>query len=146
MYNIKNLITLYGGAKSYDICKTNQISKTMKEYKNKKLKTNVNKLVTNQKQAIAIALSQVQNTCKYNLDDTKKLLIKVTNDLNNSDKKIVLSNIIEIKNAIKLLAGNKKQINDIKKLLWNKIINAYQNNEILNKNIWDEIKKINELN
>lgn len=116
----------------------------MHDFKQKKLKLKNNKIVDNPKQAIAISLNQIQNKCHYNSDEIKELYKKVKNDLNNMNKEINLTNIIELKNIIKyLLINNKiKKINNLKLLLLNKIINLYNNNLYLNKNIWKELNKI----
>ncbi len=88
-HNLANLAMLSGGAsfkntktaskhvKSYDMCKSEKVSKVMKEFENKDLKDKTGKVIKNQKQAIAIALSQVQNSCQYNPQDVKKLVEKV---------------------------------------------------------------------
>lgn len=45
-------------------CKDKKISKVMEEYKKGKLKTSYGEKVKEQKQAIAIALSEAQRKCK----------------------------------------------------------------------------------
>ena len=141
---IINLTKLSGGAKDYATCKSSKVRQVMEEFKEGKLKGRDDKLIRNQKQAIAIALSQASNKCEYNKNDQKKLLEKVNKDLNDKDKKIILSNLIETKDAIKILMENKKsrQVYIFKKLLWDKIIDSHRKNEPLDSNMWDEIKKI----
>jgi hypothetical protein len=157
--NLANLSKLAGGAPivntratsigagSYNICKSDKVSKVMKEFENQKLKDRKGKVINNQKQAIAIALHQVQNSCKYNPSDVKNLVDKVNKDLNEKDKKLNLSNIIETKNAIEQLnkIGKSKRSWMFKKLLWDKIIDSQRSGESLNSNMWEEIKKIHEL-
>ncbi len=142
-----NLAKLSGGAKSYDSCKSDKVSTTMKEFKEGKLKDRADNVIKDKKQAIAIALSQAQTSCKYNPDDAKKLLAKVDQDLNDTEKKINLTNLIETKDAISLLykMGKSKRVYIFKKLLWNKIIKEQRSGEKLDSNMWDEIKKIHEL-
>lgn len=147
-FNLANLVKLNGGtATLYNVCKSDQVSKVMKEYKNKKLKDRSGKVIKNQKQAIAIALNQSQNSCQYNLADVKKLVEKVNANLNEKNKPLNLSNIIETKDAIKQLnkLGKPKKALMFKKLLWNKIIDSQRSKKSLNSNMWDEIKKIHEL-
>lgn len=147
-FNLANLVKLNGGtATLYNVCKSDQVSKVMKEYKNKKLKDRSGKVIKNQKQAIAIALSQSQNSCQYNLVDVKKLVEKVNANLNEKNKPLNLSNIIETKDAIKQLnkLGKTKKALMFKKLLWNKIIDSQRSKKSLHSNMWDEIKKIHEL-
>ncbi len=143
-----NLAKLFGGAiKSYDSCKSEKVSKTIDEFKEGELTDRSGKKITNKKQAIAIALSQAQTSCKYNPTDAKKLLTKVDQDLNDDKKKINLSNLIETKDAISLLykMGKSKRVYIFKKLLWNKIINEQRSSNSLDSNMWDEIKKIHDL-
>lgn len=145
---IFNLINLYGGAKNYASCKSDKVSQVMDEFKEGKLKGRDNKIIKNQKQAIAIALTQASNKCEYNKEDENKLIEKVDKDLNNKDKKILLSNLIETKDAIEILLknGKSRRVYIFKKLLWDKIIDTQRNNQQLEMNMWDEIKKIHELN
>lgn len=142
-----NFAKLYGGAKSYDVCKSDKVRTVMEEFKYKKLKDRSGKIIKNNKQAIAIALSQAQASCKYNPSDIKKLIDKVNEDLNEKDKKIILSNLIETRDAIINLnkSGKSKRSWMFKKLLWDKIIDSQQKGEILSANMWNEIKKIHEL-
>lgn len=146
-WNLANFAKLSGGAKSYDVCKSDKVSKIMKEFENKELKDRAGKVIKNQKQAIAIALSQAQDSCKYNPTDVKKLVDKVNTDLNEKDKPLNLSNIIETKDAIEQLnkIGKSKRAWMFKKLLWDKIIDSQRSGKTLNSNMWDEIKKIHEL-
>lgn len=153
MFSLKNLSLLsdsddmIGGTKSYKECKSDKISQTMREFKQGKLKNRADKKITDEKQAIAIALSQAQSKCSYAKSDVKELINKVDRDLNQSDKKIILSNLIETKDAINELKknGKNKRIYVFKKLLWDKIIETGRDGNKLDKNMWDEIKKIHEL-
>lgn len=146
--NLRNLIQLYGGAKSYELCKKEVITTTIDEFNEKKLKSNNNKIIKNKKQAIAIALSQVETNCKYNPIDTVNLIQKVSVDLNNIDKELNLTNIIETKHAIEILnkQGKYKKINIFKKQLFDKVITQYLRGNNINQNMWKEIKKIQEIN
>ena len=67
--------------------------------------------------------------------------------LNQTDKKIILSNLVETRQAVEQLLknGQNKRAYVFKKLLWDKIIESQRNYEKLNLNMWDEIKKIHEL-
>lgn len=149
MYSLKNL-ALIGGATSYNKCKSDKVREIMEEFKNKELKTRNDKVVTNQKQAIAIALNQAQSSCKYNKSEAMDLIEKVNRDLNDPDKTITLSSIIETKNALENLVKLKKhkRVYMFKKMLWDKIIRIELGKleNKLNENIWNEIKKINDFN
>ncbi len=149
--NFSNLAKLFycqeGGTKSYKICKSDKVRQVIDEFKDKKLKNRNGEIISNKKQAIAIALSQAQSVCKLNSIDIKKLIEKVNTDLNDLDKRLNLTNIIETKNAIEQLnkSDKTKRVYIFKKLLWNKIINMELSGESLNKNMWNEIKKIHNL-
>ncbi len=139
---------LSGGSKdTYDSCKKKVMENIMHEYKHNKLKDRAKHKIKRQDQAIAIGLSKVEDTCLYNKDDVIKLLDKVHNDLNNKEKELILTNIVETKHAlIELMKLRKsKKIYIYKKLLWDKIIKSGLKGESLNKNMWDEIKQINDL-
>ena len=116
----------------------------LNNFKQQKLKLKNNKIVEDKKQAIAISLNEVQNKCEYNF---KELYKKVNNDLNDKKKEINLTNIIELKNIINYLFINNKikKINNLKNLLWIKIINLHRNDLYLNKNIWNELNKIEKI-
>jgi hypothetical protein len=155
MYNIGNLAQLFtinnmiGGMKykSYNSCKSNTMEKTMKDFEKNKLKDRGDNIIKNRNQAIAIGLSTVHSSCKYNPSEKLDLIDKVNKDLNNKDKELNLTNIIETKDAINILLkkGNTKQIYVFKKLLWDKILNNMVKDGKLNKKEWEEIKKIHEL-
>ena len=143
--SIRNLIYLTGGTDiKHRECSNKIIENVMDEFKNKELKDKANKIIKNKKQALAIALTKTQTECPYNL---KELINKVNNDLNDKEKELNLTNIIETKEAIKLLhkKGKLKKIYIFKKLLWNKIISSQKKNIKLNKNFWDEINEIHNL-
>jgi hypothetical protein len=141
--NLANLAKLSGGAQSYAKCSNSQISQTMHEFADKKLKDRANKVIKNKSQAIAIALSQAESKCKYNQEEKSQLISKVNEDLN-SDKQLNLTNIIETKKAIEILHGKNKykQIYVFKKLLFDKIIKLHLSGDSLSKNMWEEINQI----
>jgi hypothetical protein len=153
--NLHNLAKLYdynltGGYKktysSYNQCKDDIVSTTMKEYNKNKLKTRYGYPVTTKSQAIAIALNQTHTKCKYNKKDKLELLNKVNKDFTNKNKELILSNLIEINDAITILINEKKykKADELRHMLWNKIIETYRNGNSLDINIWNEIKKNNE--
>jgi hypothetical protein len=154
MYNLSNLAKLFtnnmfGGMKykSYNSCRTDTMEKTMKDFEKKKLKDRGENIINNRKQAIAIGLTTVHAECKYNSSEKVDLIEKVNRDLNTIDKMLNLTNIIETKDAIKILLKkkNSKQIYVFKKLLWDKILNNMVKDGKLNKQEWEEIKKIHNL-
>ena len=87
---LSNLALLQNGG-SYDDCKKNIIRNVMEEFKNNKLKTRNGTLVTNQKQAMAMALSMAHSKCSMNKEEIKDLIKKVDKDLNNMDKDIIVA-------------------------------------------------------
>jgi len=150
MLSLKNLSFLNSkiqiGGKSRNDCKSQIIAETIEEFNDKKLKTKNGSIVKNKKQAIAIALNMASH-CKYNKEDMQTLIEKVNKDLNNKNKELNLSNVIETKDAISLLLNNKKnkQAYVFKKILWEKIINENKKGNVLDKNIWNEIHHIQNL-
>lgn len=148
MSNLTNLALLYNlsGGKSYEKCKYETISDTIHKFKDKKLKTRADKIVKNKTQAIAIALSQTHSQCERNKLEAKKLIDKVDRDLNDI-KELNLTDIIETGDAIKLLLkeSKSKRVYIFKKLLWDKIIKMEINGQKLDKNMWEEIKKIHNM-
>ena len=145
---LNNTIQLIGGA-SYSKCKADTMRKTMKEYKEGDLKDRAGESVEKREQAIAIGLSKVEDQCKRAPKEVDALIEKVKEDLNNVDKPLNLTNVIETKDALEKLVKkggkSKKLVYVFKKLLWSKIIKAGRNGEKLDTNMWDEIKHIHEL-
>ncbi len=140
---LANLAKLSGGAQSYAKCSNSQISQTMHEFADRKLKDRANKVIKNKSQAIAIALSQAESKCKYNPEEKSELINKVNENLN-SNKQLNLTNIIEIKKAIEILEekNKHKQIYVFKKLLFDKIIKLHLSGESMSQNMWKEINQI----
>jgi hypothetical protein len=132
---------------SHKKCVHDTMEKTMKEYENKKLLLRNKMIVTDRKQALAIGLSKVQGYCKFTKEEITDLLFKVEKDLNNIKKKIILSNLIELKQLLVIFNKKKKTkyIKLLKNLLWDKITYQHRNNIKLDKNMWDEIEKINNI-
>lgn len=128
-------------------CIHDQMSKVMKEFKENKLMLRNKKKVTSIKQAIAIGLHIAHTECKYNKEEIKHLMDKVEKDFSNENKKIILSNLVELKEAISILHRKQKtrKINIFKNLLWDKIINQYRHDEKLDKNMWNEIYHIHNI-
>lgn len=160
MYNLHNLSKLYneminiqmtGGYKkkysSYEQCKDDIVGTIMKEYKKNKLETRYGYPVTEKSQAIAIALNQTHSNCKYNKEERKHLIDKVNKDFNDKNKEIILSNLIEMHDVLHLMVKERKhkEVDELKTLLWNKIIETYRDGKTLDNNMLDEIKKINDL-
>jgi hypothetical protein len=144
--NFKRTLNLIGGS-SYKTCKADIVEETMREFKKEKLKTKSKRLITDRNQAIAVALSMAGSQCHYTKADANKLIEKVDRNLNNKKKELILSNIIETKDAlVYLLKHNRhKKANEYKQLLWDKIIRNESNDKKLSKHMWDEIRKINHI-
>ena len=132
---------------SHKKCVHDTMEKIMKEYETKKLLMRNKMIVTDRKQALAIGLSKVQNECKYSKEEITDLLFKVEKDLNNIKKKVILSNLIELKQLLVVFSVKKKTkyIKLLKNLLWDKITYQHRNKINLDKNMWDEIEKINNI-
>ena len=128
-------------------CVHDIMDKTMKEYENKKLLMRNKMIVNNRKQALAIGLSKSQKECTFNKEETADLLYKVEKDLNNMKKNIVLSNLIELKQLLVIFSKKKKTkyIKLLRNLLWDKITHQQRNGIKLDKHMWDEIEKINNI-
>jgi len=145
--SLSNLALLGGSTPVYNDCKKTIIKKIMEEYKNKKLKGRDGKVITNRKQALAIGLNEVNNKCNFTKSEMKDLINKVNKDLNNSNKEINLSNLIEVRQVLEYLDSQKssKRIYIFRMLLWDKIVKMGIDGIKLNKNMWEEIQKINEI-
>jgi len=132
---------------SHKKCVHDTMEKIMKEYENKKLLLRNKMIVTDRKQALAIGLNKVQSECKFNKEETTDLLFKVEKDLNNMKKKIILTNLIELKQLLVIFNKKKKikYIKLLKNLLWDKITSQYRHGIMIDKNMWDEIEKINNI-
>jgi len=128
-------------------CVHDIMDKTMKEYESKKLLLRNKTLVNNRKQALAIGLTMSQKECKFTHEEITDLLYKVEKDLNNMKKNIVLSNLIELKQLLVIFSKKKKTkyIKLLKNLLWDKITHQQRNGIKLDKHMWDEIEKINNI-
>ena len=145
MRKIEISYDLFGG--SHKECSNKIMSKTIHKFKKNKLKGRDNEIIENKDQAIAIGLSNVESKCKYDKDEMKNLLNKVNSDLNDNEKPLILSNLIETKKAIEHLVNNKKSKRAyfFKKQLWVKVINAHLKKISLEKNLWEELKNINKI-
>jgi hypothetical protein len=62
-------------------------------------------------------------------------------------KKIILTNLIELKQLLVIFNKKKKikYIKLLKNLLWDKITSQYRHGILIDKNMWDEIEKINNI-
>jgi len=132
---------------SHKKCVHDTMDKIMKEYENRKLLMRNKMIVSDRKQALAIGLTKVQNECKFNKEEVTDLLFKVEKDLNNIKKKLVLSSLIELKQLLVIFSKKKKTkyIKLLKNLLWDKITHQHRNKHNLDKNMWNEIEKINNI-
>lgn len=137
---------------TYEKCRENYLENIIKEFENEKLKDRSGKIIKNRKQAIAIALDSAQRKCKYNDKELKQVEKKVMEFLIDDERKISKSRI-PLTNVIETKVLIKNYINDNKKtkakklyfLLIERITNPALKNIKVTKNIWDEIKDINNL-
>ena len=118
----------------------------MDEFKNKKLKSRSGDVVTNNKQALAIGLSKAQKECATNVDiDT--VLMNMTDEFADIDKKISLNTMVELKKLLEYLKSKKnlKKITFYKNLLWDKIIYNGVSGTKLKPEIWEVIRFIHDM-
>jgi hypothetical protein len=124
-------------------CKKKIIDKVMKDFEQLKLKQRDETVVTNSKQAIAIALSKADE-CKLSTSDYKEMEIKVITFLTSKpSKKIVFSRIIETKHIIEYYA--KKNIKKARKYeieLWHYLISCVSKGLEITENIWNQLNEI----
>lgn len=138
--------------KGYEKCREKKVSDTLRLFDQKKLKASGDKKVTNKKQAIAIALTNAKNQCKYSKNDYKKIYEKVKEFLYNDDrkiskKKVPLTNVIETIILIKKFIKNNKisKAKKLKKDLINRILKSGKDGINITKNIFDELYQIREI-
>lgn len=128
---------------THEKCADKIMEKTIKEFKAGKLKQKDKKVITDRKQAVAIGLAKVEDTCKYSKSEYKKLEAKVLEFVLSKPKDhIPLSRVIETKDLIKHYYNMKKykKCRKYEILLMHYIITA--NNLEITKNIWSELKAI----
>ena len=126
-------------------CKKKIIDKVMKEFEQLKLKQRDETVVTNSKQAIAIALSKADDECKLSASDYKELEIKVITFLTSKPtKKIVFTRIIETKNIIEYYAkkNNVRRARKYEIELWHYLISCVSKGLEITENIWDQLNEI----
>jgi hypothetical protein len=134
---------------SHEKCRDNIMKKTMKEFETRTLKLRNGKVITNNKQAVAIALNKIEDECSYSLKEIKELEKTVVVYLTTKPKdKIILSRIVETKQIIeyynKHKDNNKCQKYEI--LLWHFIILAVSHDLKISGKIWEELKEIKNMN
>ena len=143
---------LYMEYKGYEDCREKKVSDTLRLFEQKKLKASGDKKVTNRKQAIAIALTNAKNNCKYTKNDYKKIYEKVKiflydDDRKISKKKVPLTNVVEtiilIKKFIK--SDKKSKARKLKKDLIDRIIKAGNDGIKITQNIFNELYQIREI-
>lgn len=130
----------------YKECRKKFLEKILREFKEKKLKQRDNKIITDRKQAIAIALSIAQDKCKHTQKDLQEVEAKVNEFLSSKEvKKISLTSLIEtqvlIDNFIKMKKYKKARfyISAINIL----VFKALKDNIKVSKNIINILIKIN---
>jgi len=126
-------------------CKKKIIDKVMKEFEHLKLKQRDETVVTNSKQAIAIALSKADDECKLSTSDYKEMELKVITFLNSKPvKKIVFTRIIETKNIIEYYAkkNNVRKARKYEIELWHYLISCVSKGLEITENIWEQLNEI----
>ena len=138
--------------KGYEECREKNVSDTLRLFEQKKLKASGDKKVTSRKQAIAIALTNSKNNCKYSKNDYKKIYEKVKlflyeDDRKISNKRIPLTNVIETIVLIKkFIKSNKKsKAKKLKNDLINRILRSGKDGIKVTKNIFNELYKIRDI-
>lgn len=130
---------------SYEECRDNIMTKIMHEFRDKELTNRAGQTITDRKQALAIGLNETQRFCEYNKDERKHFMEKVIKDLSNIKKKIIVTNLNETLNIIKVLIKNNKKMkaHKIYKMLIDKITYQHSHNiSKMNKNMWIIFKHI----
>ena len=126
-------------------CERKIVDKVMKEFEQLQLKQRDETVVTNSKQAIAIALSKAEDECKLSSSDYKEMEIKVITFLTSKpSKKIVLSRIIDTKHLIEYYA-KKNNIRRARKFeidLWHYLISCVSKGLEISENIWEQLNEI----
>jgi hypothetical protein len=126
-------------------CKKKIVDKVMKEFEQLKLKQRDESVVTNNKQAIAIALSKADDECKLSSSDYKEMEIKVITFLTSKpSKKIVFSRVIETKHIIEYYV-KKNNIRKARKYeieLWHYLISCVSKGLEISENIWEQLNEI----
>ena len=135
--------------KGFKNCQNKYVEDTMKEFETQKLKIYGKKIVTNRKQAIAIALNTAEKKCKYTKNDYKLLKEKVNIFLYNdkrkiSDSRVPLTNVIETKVLIEyyIKKTNNKKAKKLKNDLIKRIIEAGKDGIPITKNIFKELLEL----
>jgi hypothetical protein len=135
---------------SYDECREKYLEKIMSEFKQKKLKLRNNKVVTDRKQAIAIAINMAMAECMRDLSQKdlskieKKIMMFLLQDHRKiSESRVPLTNVIEtrilINNYIKL--KNKEKAHKLYMLLVERITKAAVKKIKVDSHIWEELYK-----
>lgn len=133
---------------SHEKCSRKIMEETMKDFEKEKLKQRDETVVENRKQAVAIALSRVEEKCKYSKGEYKELENKVIEFLESDPEgKIPLSRVIETRQLIEYYFKNKdyKKCKKYEVMLWHYVITAVSYKIDVTDNIWKEIKAIKKL-
>jgi len=133
---------------SHKKCSTKIIHDTMKDFEKHKLKLRNNKVVESKKQAIAIALSQVENKCEYSTKEYKLLEEKVKEFISYEPiDKIPLSRVVETKQIIEYyhMKKNLKKCHKYERGLWYVVIKSVMKGFKMTNNIWNELNDIKKL-
>ena len=135
---------------SYDECREKYLEKIMNEFKQKKLKLRNNKVVTDKKQAIAIAINMAMAECMSDLSQKdldkieKKIMMFLLQDHRKiSESRVPLTNVIEtrilINKYIKL--KNKAKAHKLYMLLVERVTKAAIKKIKVDYHIWEELYK-----
>ena len=133
---------------SHKKCSTKIIHDTMKDFEKHRLKLRNNKVVDSKKQAIAIALSQVENKCAYSTKEYKLLEEKVKEFISSEPTdKIPLSRVVETKQIIEYyhMKKNLKKCHKYERGLWYVVIKSVMKGFKMTNNIWNELNDIKKL-
>ena len=132
---------------SYDECREKYLEKIMNEFKQKKLKLRNKKVVTDRKQAIAIAINMAMAECMLSKDLSKiekKIMMFLLQDHRKiSESRVPLTDVIEtrilIKHYIKL--KNKAKAHKLYMLLVERVTKAAIKKIKVDYHIWEELYK-----
>ena len=136
----------------YDECMSKHIKETLDEFKMGTLKLRNNKIVTDKKQAIAIAINMAMKECVMTKSDLKYIEEKIMKFLVGDKRKIAmeripLTDVIETRMLIEMYVKHKniKKANYLLNLLFRRITSSAVKGLSISKNIWHELDIINRL-
>lgn len=133
---------------NYNRCRSNKVENVMGEFKEGKLKNRGGKKISNRKQAVAIALSEADRTCKLKgKKSTEKVEEKVLNFLYNDNRKIAEERVplSNVKQTILIISKSKKsEANKLAMALYHRVLKAMNKGIEVSPDVIQELVKMGE--